>query len=113
MRWLWLTVLLLAPNLTAAAEAPPDPGQAPERVRAWQSGVISADRLQHASVSLTSGLAIGVLSREPAAAFGGAMILGLAKEVWDLPRTGFDPGDLAADAVGALLAGLATRAIEP
>jgi hypothetical protein len=80
-------------------------------VRAWQTGTLAPDKLAHLSLSFTGGLAIGVLSREPGAALGGALALGLAKELRDRPHSGFDPGDLAADAVGALLAGLATRSL--
>lgn len=79
--------------------------------RAWQTGLIAPDKLAHVSLSFTGGLAIGVLSREPGLAVGGALALGFAKELRDRGHSGFDPGDLAADAVGALLAGLATRSL--
>lgn len=81
--------------------------------RAWQTGSIAPDKLEHVSLAFTSGLALGVVTREPAAAVAGALALGLAKELWDRRRTRFDPADLAADAVGALGAGFATRALEP
>jgi hypothetical protein len=84
-----------------------------DEVREWQTGVFAPDKLEHASLAFTSGLGIGVLSRAPAAALGGALALGIVKELWDARRTRFDPGDLAADAVGASLAAVATRALIP
>jgi hypothetical protein len=81
------------------------------RTRAWQTGMIAPDKLAHLSLSFTGGLAVGVLSREPALALGGALAFGLAKELRDRRDSGFDPGDLAADAAGAVLAGLATRSL--
>jgi len=82
-----------------------------ETARAWQTGRIAPDKLAHLSLSFTGGLAIGVLAREPVAAIGGALVLGVAKELWDRRHSGFDPGDLAADVAGAALAGLATRSL--
>ena len=107
--WILFTAcLLLSTAAPPGAAAGPSPGQ----VRAWQCGLVRPDRLEHASLAFTTGLATGVLTREPAAAVGGALVLGLGKELWDRRRSGFDPGDLAADAVGAVLAGLATRALD-
>lgn len=84
-----------------------------DEVMSWRTGWRAPDKLQHASLAFTSGLAIGVVTQEPAAAAGGALLLGLAKELWDQRRTRFDPGDLAADAVGAGLAAIATHAVVP
>ena len=70
-----------------------------------------ADRLQHASLSLTLGLGLGVPSRSPALALGGTLALGLAKELRDRRHTRFDPADLGADLVGAVLAAAITTAI--
>ena len=110
--WILFTTCLLlaaaAPPGAAAGPAAPSPRQ----VRAWQCGLVRPDRLEHASLALTAGLSVGILTREPAAAVGGALVLGLGKELWDRHRSGFDPGDLAADAVGAVLAEFATRALE-
>ena len=110
--WILFTAFLLFPTVAplraTAGQASPSPGQ----VRAWQCGLIRPDRLEHASLAFTTGLATGVLTREPSAAVGGALVLGLGKELWDRRRSGFDPGDLAADAVGAVVAGLVTRALE-
>ena len=109
--WILFTAFLLLPTAApagAAGAAKPSPGQ----VRAWLCGLVRPDRLEHASLAFTAGLAAGVLTREPSAAVGGALVLGLGKELWDRHRSGFDPGDLAADAVGAVLAGVATRALE-
>ncbi len=100
-----LPLLLLA---APAAAATPDS----TRARAWQTGMLAPDRLEHASLSLTAGLMIGVATREPAAAFGGAFTLGLGKELWDRRRTRFDRVDLVADLVGAAAAALITRALD-
>jgi hypothetical protein len=79
--------------------------------RAWQTGMLAPDKLEHVSLAFTAGLAIGVWSRAPLAAAGGAVACGLAKELHDRRRTRFDPGDLAADGLGAVLAGFATRSL--
>lgn len=102
--------LALAPVAPAPAPSPPLP---PPSVRAWQTGLLRPDRLEHASLSFSLGLGIGLLSREPSAAAAGAFALGLAKEVRDRRHGGFDPVDLAADALGAGLAAVATRALSP
>jgi len=91
----------------AGAPVPPPPS-----VRAWQTGLLREDRLEHASLSFTVGLGAGFLSRRPAAAVGGALALGLAKELRDRRHGGFDPVDLLADALGAGLAALATHVLE-
>jgi hypothetical protein len=91
---------------TAPAPAPPLP---PPSVRAWQTGLLRPDRLEHASFAFTLGLGVGLLSRRPAGAAASALTLGLAKEVRDRRHGGFDPVDLAADAIGAAFAALATR----
>jgi hypothetical protein len=95
--------------LPGRAETPPLPEPA---TRAWQTGVFRADRLEHASLAASSGLAIGILARQPAAALGGALTLGLAKELWDRRHSHFDRGDLIADGVGAVLALVGTTALE-
>ena len=104
-----ILVLALAGPRPARAETPPLPAPA---TRAWQTGVFRADRLEHASLAASSGLAIGILTRQPAAALGGALTLGLAKELWDRRHSHFDRGDLIADGVGAVLAMLGTAALE-
>ena len=80
-------------------------------MRAWQTGLLRSDRLEHASLAFTLGLGVGLLSRQPAAAAGTARGLGLAKELRDSRDTGFDPVDLAADAIGAGLAALTLHAL--
>ncbi len=80
-------------------------------VRGWQVGLLRPDRLQHASLSLTLGLAAGLTSRRAAVAGYGTLALGLAKELYDVRRTGFDPVDLCADAVGAGAAAWTTHLI--
>jgi hypothetical protein len=90
------------------AAAPPLP---PPAVRAWQTGLLRPDRLEHASFAFTFGLGVGLISRQPAGAAASAFALGLAKEVRDRRHAGFDRVDLAADAIGAAFAAVATRAL--
>jgi hypothetical protein len=99
-----------APTAATAAPiaAPPLP---PSTIRAWQTGLLRPDRLEHASFAFTLGLGVGLLSRQPAGAAASALTLGLAKEVRDRRHGGFDLVDLAADAIGAGLAAVATRAV--
>jgi len=101
----------LAPT-AATAEPAPSPPQPPPSVRAWQTGLLRPDRLEHASFALTLGLGVGVLSRQPACAATGTLTLGLAKEIRDRRHGGFDPVDLAADALGAGLAAVAAHALD-
>lgn len=109
-RVLW-TLLLASLGFAAAAHAEPvAPAtlEAPaslefptREARVWQMGLMRPDRLQHATFSLTAGLMIGLTSEEPAAAAGGAMLFGLAKEFRDARTDRFDVLDLVADALGA------------
>jgi hypothetical protein len=105
-----LRIVLLWALLTGLPAAPARAMDA-TTARAWQTGLIAPDKLAHLSLSFTGGLAIGVLSRQPGLGVGSALALGLAKELRDRHPSGFDPADLAADAAGALLAGLATRSL--
>lgn len=82
------------------------------RARAWQTGLMRADRLEHASLAFSSGLAVALLTRRPVAALAGGFTLGLAKELWDRRTRHFDGGDLVADAIGAGLAMLAASSLE-
>jgi hypothetical protein len=113
MTRLALVVLLLAATRSPAKAADGATPLPPPTVRAWQTGLLRPDRLEHASLAFSLGLGIGLLSREPSAAAAGAFALGLAKEVRDRRHGGFDPVDLAADALGAGLAAVATRALAP
>jgi hypothetical protein len=70
------------------------------------------DRLQHASLAFAIGLGAGIITRREGAALGVGLGLGVVKEVLDRNGTGFDPGDLAADAVGVGLATLVVTALE-
>lgn len=99
-----------APGAARAADdgAPALPGP---RWRAFQTGVLRADRLQHASLAFTIGLGAGVAGREPAGAFAAAAGLGLVKELADARADRFDWVDLAVDVAGAGLAALATRSL--
>jgi len=94
------------PGLPADSLATP-----PREVRRWQTGAFAPDRLQHASLAFSSGLAIGIVTREPVAAAAGAVSLALLKELRDARRSRFDAGDLAAGVVGGALAALATLAL--
>jgi hypothetical protein len=98
-----------AASATTGTGSPPPPPSA--TVRAWQTGLLRPDRLEHASLAFSLGLGAGILSRAPGAAAASALALGLAKEVRDRRHGGFDPLDLAADAIGAGLAALATNAV--
>jgi hypothetical protein len=83
----------------------------PARVRAWQVGLVRADRLQHLSLSFAITSALIILTRDPGVAAGTSLTLGLAKELWDRRgSSGFDPIDLAADATGTGLAVVLVRA---
>jgi hypothetical protein len=102
---LWI---LLGSSKAEADEAVAYP---PPEVRAWQTGLLRPDRIQHFSFACSSGLAAGIATNDPGAALGGAMLIGLAKELWDIRGTGFDWTDLGADAVGAVVAALVTQAL--
>ncbi len=91
-------------NLWVEVERDLSVGASPGDETLWGFGKTIRDAMQmtgHSGRDSTLDLIIG-----------GALVLGFGKELWDLPRTGFDPGDLAAGALGALLAGLATQALE-
>ena len=101
----------LALSPTAAPAGPvASPPLPPPAARAWQTGLLRPDRLEHVSFAFTLGLGVGLLSRQPASAAASACALGLVKEIRDRRHGGFDPVDLAADALGAGLAAVATRA---
>ena len=112
----WLAALLalrvagpLAPadSVPAGAVA----GSPPASAHAWQTGALRPDRLQHASLAFSLGLAAGVATRSPGAAAGSAIALGLAKELADRRHAGFDAGDLIADALGAACAAFAVSGL--
>jgi hypothetical protein len=84
----------------------------PPAVRAWQTGALAPDKLQHFSLAFSLGLGLGIATREPAAAAGGAIGLALAKELSDRRRSRFDRGDLLAGIVGAGCAALAVAALQ-
>jgi len=104
-----LLLLVLWPASAGAAAAPDS--LPPPAVRTWQAGLLRSDRLEHASLAFTLGLGLGLLSRRPATAAAGALGIGFAKEVRDRRHGGFDPVDLAADALGAGAAAFATRSL--
>jgi len=76
----------------------------PPRVRAWQVGLARGDRLEHASLSFAIASAMIIATRNRTAGAATAFAMGLGKEIWDGRRGHFDPVDLAADAVGVMLA---------
>ena len=107
-------VASIAPLARAAGDAEPasTPPEArelpPPDARPWQTGLLRADRLEHASLSLTLGLGAGLATRKPAVAVIVPATLGFAKEVADRRHGGFDVVDLAADLIGAAAAGALT-----
>ena len=104
-------LLRLTHSPTAATAGPAaSPTLPPPAVRAWQTGLLRPDRLEHVSFAFTLGLGVGFLSQQPGAAAASALTLGLVKEIRDRRHGGFDRVDLAADAIGAGLSAAATRA---
>lgn len=84
----------------------PTPG-----VRAWQVGLLRADRMQHLGFSFALTTALIILTRDRGAAATATLSVGFAKELWDRRgSSGFDPIDLAADAAGTGLAVVLVRA---
>src|SRR5262245_44509397 len=83
-------------------------------MRGWQTGVVRADRLQHASLSFAISAGVGAVTRRAEVGAGTAFALGFGKELLD---DHFDTGDLVADALGAALAALVvasiTRGVRP
>lgn len=77
-------------------------------MRAWQTGLLRPDRIEHASLAFTIGLGTGLATRKPAAAILVPATLGFGKEIADRRGTGFDIVDLAADLLGAAAAGVLT-----
>lgn len=108
----WLASLAGLASAQSAGPVGPEGGL--EHARSgFASVVLRPDRLRHASLSFSVGLGAGLASRSATAAFGVGMGLGVGKEMLDRKGTGFDTGDLLADAVGAGLAFLAIRALDP
>jgi len=99
--------------------APPAPAREPEDVsfpapgvRVWQVGLLRPDRMQHASISMTLALGVGVVTRDAKAGFVTSVAFGLAKELLDMRSTHFDAIDLTADVIGAGVGAFATHAVE-
>ena len=89
---------------TAPASHAPDLPLA--TVHAWQTGLLRADRLEHASLSFTLASCAGLAGGGRTSAFGSAFAFGLAKELHDGRSGRFDRVDLAADLLGASLGAL-------
>jgi hypothetical protein len=77
----------------------------------WQHGPLAPDKLQHFSLAFSLGLAFGVMTGEPAAA-GGAAVLALGKEFADRRHGRFDGMDLTAGLIGAGCAALLIAYLE-
>lgn len=106
--------LWVASFATPARAEPAGPTGGLEHARnGFASARLRPDRLQHASLAFSVGLGAGLASGNASAAFGTGLGLGLGKELLDRNGSGFDAGDLLADAVGASLALLAIRALDP
>jgi hypothetical protein len=96
----------------ADADVSPGPPALPDpRARLWQTGILRGDRLQHGSLSMTLALASGLVTRDAAIGLGLSLAFGLAKEIYDIRGNGFDPVDLVADALGAVVGTGATAAV--
>jgi hypothetical protein len=105
-----LLVLALVHTAGSARAAAPDSltiRDEPVLHPAWRAA-LAPDRLEHASLAMTGGLAAGLTTPTPTAALLTAATLGLGKEFWDARRTHFDRGDLAADLAGGAVAAFAT-----
>jgi hypothetical protein len=101
---------LPSPTAPAAADTTIIPTLAvapPPHVRAWQTGLLRSDRLQHGSLSFTLAAGAGLAGRTRIEAVGVTLGLGLAKELHDGRHGRFDVVDLAADTAGALLGAFA------
>lgn len=89
-----------------------EPGTArplpPAETRAWQTGLLRPDRIEHASLAWTLGLALGAVTREPAVPLVAGITLGTAKEAADRRSSGFDLVDLGAGCIGAAAAAALT-----
>lgn len=97
---------------SAAIRAPVGRPGLPDRgARAWQLGLARPDRLHHVSLALTVGLGAGLISHRSAGAAAGSIACGVAKELYDIPRQGFDIVDLLADVIGGVAATAITAAL--
>ncbi|MEO5618272.1 MAG: hypothetical protein ABIS67_10905 [Candidatus Eisenbacteria bacterium] len=105
--WLAMLIVALVPT-SPQADSLSVRSLPPPAARQWQTGMLRADRLQHASLAWTLGLGVGLASREPVAAVTVPAVLGLVKEVADARGPGFDRLDLLADLLGAAAAGWVT-----
>jgi hypothetical protein len=104
--------LLSAAGPDSMPSPQPDSAAVPSLHAPADAGIARSDRLQHLSLAFASGLALGIATEEPLAAAAGALGLGLLKELLDARQGGgADALDLAADALGAGLALLATAGL--
>jgi len=109
--------LMLCPAAAARADLAADTTRAeredlpPAGAQPTRTGALAPDKLQHFSLAFGLGLAFGIMTAEPAAA-GGAAVLALGKEVADGRHDRFDGGDLLAGLLGAGCAALLVVALE-
>ena len=109
---LWLCLAAGARAETVADTTRHEPGDLPPSgARAWQSGALAPDKLQHFSLAFSLGLAFGIMTGEPAAS-SGAAALAVAKEVADSRNGSFGKGDLLAGLLGAGCAFVLVGALE-
>jgi hypothetical protein len=101
----------LAPLAAPAwAQAPADSTARPPLVT-WHMIAPPPDRLQHAGLSFSLAAGVGIAAHAPWPGAGVALALGTAKELHDRRGGRFDPVDLGADLLGAVLGALATRSV--
>ena len=78
---------------------------------AWRSIAPGPDKLQHAGLSFGLAAGVGIAARAPWPGAGVSLGFGVVKELADRRHGRFDPLDLTADAVGAVLGALVTRSL--
>lgn len=100
-----------SPLALVSVASPADTARSEPPEVALGAGGIGADKYQHVSLAAAIGIGAGIATRSNAAALVTPLVLGFAKEIRDRRHTRFDPADLAADAVGALIALAVTAAV--
>jgi len=108
-----LALALVLPAASAAAEPETTPAFPAPEVRAWQTGLLRPDRLQHVSLSATLSMSCGLASHSAPAGYAFGFGLGVLKELWDARHDRFDWMDLAADAAGAGIGAAVADALSP
>lgn len=112
--WRVLSSCALLCFAAAGSHAEPvDPPLPESKWRQWQTGALRPDRLQHASLSMSAAVGIGLVSESPWTGFAGSALLGIGKELIDTRTSHFDWGDLGADLIGAGLGTFGAAVILP